>query len=110
MGNLVISIELLDPRGADAARFYEGAKSSLSAKWRKEFLEKVVQSLREKNPYEMGEGFRIFDIDSNQKISADEFRNALKRMNTLVSEPQIDAFLRDSVISRDGLTLERFQQ
>ena len=108
VGNLVVSIELLDPRGADAARFYEGARTSLSADWRKKFLENVAQSLREKNPYDMAEAFRIFDIDSNQKISADEFRNALKRMKTLVSEPQIDAFLRDSVISRDGMTLEQF--
>lgn len=37
-GQLVVTLELMDPRGADAARYYEGTRTSLSEEWRRRFL------------------------------------------------------------------------
>lgn len=47
-GQLVITLELMDPRGADAAKYYEGKKTSLSDEWRRRFLERLIQKIQEK--------------------------------------------------------------
>ncbi len=41
-GGLVVTIELMDPRGADAAKYYEGMRTTYSEEWRRRFLERVA--------------------------------------------------------------------
>ena len=54
----------MDPRGADAARYYEGTRTSLSEEWRRRFLERLVQKIQEKE-LDLEDTFRMFDLDRN---------------------------------------------
>ena len=41
-------------------------------------------------------------------MSADEFRNMLRKLKVPVNDTEIDAFLRESVTDREGLNLSQF--
>ena len=73
----------------------------MSEQWKDRFLEKIGVKLMDMG-VDLEQAFRLFNIDCDDKINADDFRSTVVKMKVMVSDSEIDSFLRESVIKKDG--------
>ena len=77
-------------------------QSSSTQQWESDVFEKV-RSLMKSSPLTLKEIFMTWDKDGNGRISAVEFRNALRKLNLGLTSREIDKLMAKVDVNSDGM-------